>query len=554
MHHCGNALYLQDKFCTQCGEGINENRKLKTLTDIESSLFADLAESCPEAKVFTGRLKSSFHYTRRSNKNNVTYSYWWLTLESVEGEIKQISIDAENSAFNSLKVGDVISLLEPSEIHLNFELNAAAKGTVTNNLLASGVILHKDDGQVSTLTNHYDCSKPSISAFFFIGIVLAFIITMLISINDRNASDGIIIIGIVISIVCMIPLYNSCVTQFNKNNARKESIDVAIAKILSISKYQLGFHRVERMNLDNDIFCDGCKSRIQTDLTYCPHCGNNQLALQKQLLESETENNSVVAMDAESDIQLQLSDTLPDVELPARKNIREMRLEKMTEFYLSYKQKFVYRHVLSPNENFNGSAWCYMVQVIDRNLNTSVEDVTYVTTYRTNSEYKTSTDRVRTSDLYGYIIVEDELGETFKQWLPQSLMSHTDVGDYLFIGYSKIKKDDKRHSYGEYYYNISKGRWNKPESVHKYGEVSLLSKIVMCLACIGSGVLAYYSQSLVVAGSVLGVFMLGVLIKTHNSEKANKNDADELIQPIMDMLYKVEENKQELLVYLDKLK
>ena len=565
MHHCGNALYLQDKFCSQCGEGIKESRKLITLTDLEPNLLDDLTQSCPEASTFTCRLKSSVHYKRhhRSGNNSVTYSYWWITLESAEGELKQISINAENKAFNSLKVGDVITLLEPTGITLTYKLDSAAKGIVTNNQLAGGVILHNDDGQVSTLTNHYNCSHPSLPSFIVMGLVLACVAALIIYCNS-NLGDGAMLAGIFVSIACMVPWYNSSVSSYKLNALRKERIKAVVARILEINKFQLGFHRVERPNLADDIFCGGCEQRIQADINFCPHCGYNQFAPQNLLPEPELELEfgGLVAMDAQSETQLQPCDA--EVQPQGRKSIREMRLDKMKEYFLRHKQEYVYSHVLSPDEKFNGHSWCYMVQVTDRNMNTNVSDVTHTETTRTDytnrygrvvdSKYETTTYRIRSSNLSGKITVEDELGEVFEQWLPESLMSHTDVGDYLLIGYSKIENEQSKYSYGEYYYNVSKGRWNMPESVHSYGQISLLSKLLVFLAALGSGLLAYYSQSLELGGCAFGAFMAWVIVKSWLNAKAANNNAGELIKPIMDMVDKVKADKQELLAYLAKLK
>ncbi|BCN23774.1 hypothetical protein [Vibrio alfacsensis] len=556
MHHCGNGLYLQDKFCTQCGEEVEESKKLLTLTDIEPNLLDDLIQSCPEAKTFTGRLKNSFYYKRRNKGGNITFSYWWVTLENADGEVKQISINAENKAFNNLKNGTVISLLEPTGINLHYLLDDAAKGIVTNDLLASGVILHNDDGQVSTLTNHYNCSKPRMGGFIGLGLILAIIATALVA-GMSDMGDGAILVGIFISVACMVPLYNSNVTAFQKEFARKESITATLAKILEISKYQLGFHKVERTNRDDDIFCGACDHRIQLDLMYCPQCGTSQTIHQNLQPSSENEPDSVACMNETTESPLLLEE--PQPKESSKKSIREMRLDKMKEFYQSHQQEFIYRHALSPNEKFDGSAWCYMVQVTDRNMNTDVSDVTYTETYTIRDKHgfydtKTTRHRVRDSKLSGKLTVEDETGEIFEQWLPDSLMAHTEVGDYLLIGYSRRQKNDRYRTYSEYYYNISKGRWEMPESIHDYGETSLLSKFLVLLVAVGCGALIYQTRTLELGAGLFGLFMVGVALKSRNTNKANNKNASDLIQPIMDTLYRVRDNKKELLAYLAKLK
>lgn len=554
MHHCGNELYLQDKFCSQCGEEIEQSKKLPTLTDLEPDLLADLLLSCPEAKTFTGRLKSSFYYKRRSKGGNITYSYWWVTLESADGEIKQISIDAENEAFNSLKNGTVISLFEPTGINLYYPLDNAAKGIVTNDLLASGVILHNDDGQVSTLTNHYNCSKPGVGGFVGLAIGLAIIVSAIVA-GMSDMGDDAILLGTFISAACVVPLYKNSMTTFQKEHTRKQSITATLAKILAISKYQLGWHQLERTSRDNDTFCGTCDHRIQSDLHFCPQCGTNQI--EPQSLQLQSKGEFVVTMQEAVNDQQQVGEVQSKV--PDRKSIRQMRLDKMKEFHQAHQQEFVYRHVLSRNEKFDGSAWCYMVQVTDRNMNTDVKDVTYTTTYTIRDKYgytktETRTNRVRDSKLSGKITVEDKDGEIFEQWLPESLMAHTEVGDYLLIGYSCREQGDRYRTYGEYYYNISKSRWEMPESIHDYGETSLMAKFIVLLVALGCGALIYLTGALNLAAGLFGLFMLGVLSKCSRAEKANKKNASELIQPIMDTLYRVRDNKKELMAYLARLK
>lgn len=556
MHHCGNGLYLQDKFCTQCGEEVEESKKLLTLTDIEPYLLDDLIQSCPEAKTFTGRLKNSFYYKRRNKGGNITYSYWWITLENADGEIKQISIDAENTAFNNLKNGTVISLLEPTGINLHYLLDDAAKGIVTNDLLASGVILHNDDGQVSTLTNHYDVTKPNAGQYISLSLMFAFIAAIVVGGLMEMGASAILISSIVIATLGWMG-YNRDVTIYQKINSRKESITATLAKILEISKYQLGFHKIERTNHDDDIFCGACDHRIQLDLQYCPKCGTSQAPHQTLQRTSENEFDSIACMNETTESQLLVDEPQP-IEI-SKKSIREMRLDKMKEFYQSHQQKFIYRHALSPNKKFDGSAWCYMVQVTDRNMNTDVSDVTYTETYTIRDKHgfydtKTTTHRVRDSKLTGKVTVEDDAGEFFEQRLPESLMAHTEVGDYLLIGYSRRQKNDRYRTYSEYYYNISKGRWEMPESIHDYGETSLLSKFLVLLVAVGCGALIYQTQTLELGAGMFGLFMVGVALKSRNIDKANNQNASDLIQPIMDTLYRVRDNKKELLAYLTKLK
>ncbi|MGS0730459.1 hypothetical protein ACVBKF_29935 [Shewanella sp. 0m-11] len=48
------------------------------------------------------------------------------------------------------------------------------------------------------------------------------------------------------------------------------------------------------------------------------------------------------------------------------------------------------------------------------------------------------------------------------------MLSSTDVGDYLLVGDSRLFCKKGNLTYGEYYYNISKGEWQMPQSVVNY--------------------------------------------------------------------------------------
>ncbi|WP_041416084.1 hypothetical protein [Shewanella halifaxensis] len=67
----------------------------------------------------------------------------------------------------------------------------------------------------------------------------------------------------------------------------------------------------------------------------------------------------------------------------------------------------------------------------------------------------------------------------FEQWLPESMLSSTDVGDYLLVGYSRLFYKKGNLTYGEYYYNISKGEWQMPQSVVNYNKTCFSAKFVV---------------------------------------------------------------------------
>ncbi|WP_025821747.1 hypothetical protein [Shewanella marina] len=557
MHHCGNTLYIKDKFCCQCGEELNGNRHITQLSELHPHLLDELAQSKPNPTLFTGQVKSTYHYKRgsRNGNNKISYSYWWVTLENPQGQTKQINFEAENKTFDNIKVGDVLTTLEPTNVTLTYPFeNKSDRDIVTNNHLAPGVVLHQDDGQTYTLSRTYNVDKPSFINHLSGGAIFGAIVAIILAFNTSMSTDGLFALAVLIAFMTALPFYLFEKNSFQKAVILKSKIKTVLETVLNVSQYQLGYHKLKRPSLADDVMCHQCDHRVHADINFCPLCGTNQ----RIFAITDANQTDIINCDGNTALSIEAIAPIP------RKTIAEMRLDKMNEFYLSDKGSFEYQHLLSVNEKFDGSCWCYMVQVTDRKFTTTVNDVIHSTTYRTeytnrygrvvDSTERTESHRVRDSNLSGKITVEDEEGDIFEQWLPKSLLSHTDVGDYLLIGYSRLRQGEAKISYGEYYYNISKGRWNMPESVLSYGEISAMAKLWVFLAAVGAGYFAYQTNQFTVALSAFSLFFGVVAISSWHMAKRNRKAGRKLIQPIMDMLEKVKENKQEILAYFAKLK
>ena len=141
----------------------------------------------------------------------------------------------------------------------------------------------------------------------------------------------------------------------------------------------------------------------------------------------------------------------------------------------------------------------------------------------------------------------------FEQWLPESMLSSTDVGDYLLVGYSRLYGKKRSHTYSEYFYNISKGEWQMPESVVDYGKTCLSAKFVVALLLGLTMTAAYFSSEYLICASSFGAMMLTVLGFSLLYERRNIKAANKVIQPIMDTFYRVNDSKQQLLALLHKL-
>lgn len=574
FHHCGEALYLCDKYCVQCGDTLEEARPLKGILELQPNILDDLKQSCPESTLFTGVLKSTYHY-QRSSKGGLKYSYWWIALEAADGSTKQISLNAENNEFDDLKPGELLTILEPTQVQLEHELLAnVSKNTVSNNDYAVAVIRHKDSGQRWTREKNYNTQDPGwtgpIVLSVFAGILLA-----LISGLAGLSGEAALSLGTLVAVMIAIPLHGKGQKMFQLESARLDRINATLKELVEISKVQLGYHRLTRPKEQDDAFCEHCESRLHSHANYCFCCGQSQ-HLQQETITTQ-DGLDIKAADVEADTADPLAESAIEIvseqsscassQAPAiepikavtpRKSAVQMRQAKLAEFNCNHKDTLVFNHVLGRNQQIESSAWCYMVQVVDREASTQVtekvEAYTVRTRYRDGSYTdQTHYDRSRDSKLNSTIRVQDSEGEVFEQWLPESMLSSTDVGDYLLLGYSRLFFSKGNLSYGEYYYNISKGKWKMPQSVVNYDKTCFSAKFVVALLLGGTLTAAYYSSEYLICASVLGAIMATIYFLSLRNERRNLKAANQVIQPIMDTLYRVRDGKQQLLAYLQKL-
>ncbi|GIU05046.1 MULTISPECIES: hypothetical protein [unclassified Shewanella] len=574
-HHCGEALYLCDKYCPRCGDTLEEARQLKGVLELHPKILDELKQSCPESTLFTGVLKSTYHY-QRSSKGGLKYSYWWVILEAADGSTKQISLNAENSEFNDLKPGELLTILEPTQIQLQHELVAnVSKNTVRNNDYAAAVIRHKDVGQRWTREKDYNTQNPGwagpIAVSVFVAILLA-LVSGLMGLTGEAA----LFLGTFVGVVMAAPLHSKGQKQFQLESTRLEKINATLKELVEISKEQLGYHRLIRPNAQDDTFCHHCESRLHSHAYHCFHCGLSQQVQQENSVTlngkdvestdveiSKTETFAESASEMASEQQNCTSSKVHPLEAIKQttpcKSAAQMRQAKLAEFSCNHQDTLVFSHVLGRNQQIESNAWCYMVQVVDREVTTQVTEKVDVYTVRTSSRldvvstYETHYDRSRDSRLESTIQVENNQGERFEQCLPESMLSSTDVGDYLLVGYSRLFGKKRNHTYAEYYYNISKGEWLMPESVVDYGKTCLCAKFLVALLLGITITAAYYSSQYLICASVFGAIMLTVLGLSLRNERRNLKAANQLIKPIMDTLYRVRDSKQQLLTFLLKL-
>ena len=157
MQHCTSPLFINDNFCPDCGDKIDNQLAITPVAQYIPDILDELKKYCPEASVYTGWVEKTHHYNRvhRSggrDSETLYYSYWFLTLNNEQGIEKTISVSSEDSSLDSVSKGDVITFLEPTGYYLNYQLaDKSDRQVVTHNEAATGVVFHRDSGQESIL-------------------------------------------------------------------------------------------------------------------------------------------------------------------------------------------------------------------------------------------------------------------------------------------------------------------------------------------------------------------------------------------------------------------
>ncbi|PKH54556.1 hypothetical protein CXF83_18820 [Shewanella sp. Choline-02u-19] len=511
MPHCSSPLFINDIFCPDCGDKIETPPSIKPLTQQIPDILDNLKTHCPYASVYTGWVEKTHHYQRvyRSGGNDsqtLYYSYWFLTLNNEQNEPMTISISSEDSSFDSVAKGDVMTFLQPTSYSLNYKLaNDADRNIVTHNEAATAVVFHRDSGQESILESAYDVEE-----FSTFSILLSTLFW-----SCAAAASGMFFelytIEIAATLAALVTLVwstyriSSKTKTFKAETTRLDEIECTIKRILSVSVTGMGYDRRDRPSNHSDVYCIRCEHLLDSNYHYCHCCGESQVSvmaeepsrLAQNALENQTNlghNDTNVAIQSHALAANSVNVTPITKANGQRMTRRDKIIQVCAPFATVEKTEHQHKHIFAKNYQCVLSTSSNIVRVTDKEVGTSVSDDTNFTTTTTRTDYRngygnvrseykteTSSHRQRNSNLYGELIVETPEGEVHSFKAVRSLLGSTDVGDWILLGSSKIESTTDKIGYDEFYYNISKDNLIEPESLTSWGRVSSKSQTIVIL-------------------------------------------------------------------------
>jgi len=158
MEHCTNNVYHGDKFCSDCGDELQQKPQRFNIGELSSDILEQVRKYYPDARAVTGRVLQSDLYKRvtKSSSCHLVYSYWWVKLEASDGQIIETSISAESKYTQSISRGHILTLYYPTSLQLLYPIkDRDAKKMVKDNQGAPCVVMHDDDGQSYSVENLY---------------------------------------------------------------------------------------------------------------------------------------------------------------------------------------------------------------------------------------------------------------------------------------------------------------------------------------------------------------------------------------------------------------
>ncbi|MBQ4833147.1 hypothetical protein J8L70_07835 [Pseudoalteromonas sp. MMG010] len=469
MQHCQQPIYVSDSHCSECGDALRQKRTLKTALDLQSDLFDELKQYYSNPVVITGKVTSMDYYKRKysSSNTNLMYGFWWLNVEDAQGNTTQISINAEVDGFKSLKKGDVVSLISPSECTLNHRVAYAEdRRIVKHNVFAPAVVLHNDEGQRShqdSLLNAGDRPSSWLFLVTFFAVLLGLIFAVDVPGGPATAAAAIL------SVIVLIFELNRTAKLHKRDLARYESVKKVVKSVLSMSMYDFGYDYYMRPAKDNDVICIGCQQRISGDVAHCYRCGVKQ--------------KKAVLLDKANDESAQVSSELEKaIGSHTTYSVADYQQQLMDEYSLKYVTPYIHKNVLAKHDKGEVQVDCMFAKVIDKVQKSNVDHskTHYTTTTRTDtyvgnsfrgSSYKTHVETYerRNSSLQGQLILETSDYKVLKLSVAEDLLGSADVGDWVFYAQSYIQMDDSRDGYREVAYNVSKDVMFKSQAITEYG-------------------------------------------------------------------------------------
>ncbi|MCL1052035.1 hypothetical protein L2755_20790 [Shewanella abyssi] len=560
MQHCSSPLFINDSFCPDCGDKIDNTLSIKSLEQHYPDIIEALLSHCPDANIYTGWVEKTHHYKRvyRSGGNNsetLYYSYWFLTLNNEKDEPFTISISSEDSSFDSVTKGDVMTFLQPTSYNLNYKLaDANDKHIVTHTEAATAVVFHRNSGQESILNPVYQ--PEAFSKFGTFGSTLFFSAIAAISglFFDLYNLEAAAVITALLTLFGSIYRISSKTKTFAAETARLDEIKRTVKQILGVSNSDMGYDRRGRQAKNDDVYCICCEQLINSHYHYCHCCGQSQLneapaifieptpkLVSTSGIDNETASADSAAMTAtttstglsseQSHAMTATSDNVTPITSARRMTRRDKILQVCAPFSTVDNIEHQHKHLFAKNYQCTLSTSSSIVRVTDKEVGTSVSDDTNVTTRTTRTDYRngygsvrseyrteTSSHRQRNSNLYGELTVETPEGEVQSFKAARSLLGSADIGDWILLGSSKVEGAACRTDYDEFYYNISKDNLIEPESMTRWGRISGKSQtIVILLFALAIGSTIYFHDMMNLLAPLLPNAVWNVVFGLTNS-------------------------------------
>ncbi|AZG74130.1 zinc ribbon domain-containing protein [Shewanella livingstonensis] len=512
MKHCTTTLTIEDHYCPDCGDKIDNLVTIKSITVLHPDIIDELKVHCPNATIYTGWVEKTHYYKRRfqsggSNSETLYYSYWFLTFNNENGEQKTVSISAEDSSLARVVKGDVITILMPTDYSANYPLAYKSEANlVTHNELAPVVVFHRDSGQESIREPGYRVEDFSKFGIFISALFLCCILGVIggyFALYPFELGATLTVIATIISSSMWISRRTK---TFDAETARLDEIKNTTKRILSVSIDDMGYNQRARQAKKDDVYCHHCDALNDNQYRYCSSCG----ALQINEMASELivdANKAHNERDTHSLTELG-NNTIERVVPPSRLTRQEKIQQTCHPFITHNESDYLHKHVLVSHFPCTITSYSQLVKVIDKSVQSDVSDNTQVSSRTTRTDYKnhygmtirseynttTTSHRQRDSSIYGELMVETPEGEEKAFKAPQSLLGTADIGDWILLGYSRVEGRDTNDDYNEFYFNINKNETIKPETATHWSRTSNKSQMIILMLLILAIAVTVYFQ------------------------------------------------------------
>ncbi|OLQ94568.1 hypothetical protein BIY21_08785 [Vibrio ponticus] len=557
MKHCQSTIFHGDIYCADCGEVLTDIPEKHSVEDIYPNIFDDVRKYYKDVEAKTGRVLESRLYKRfsKTSSQNLEYSYWWVKLETNQGEIIETSISAEHKYTASVGRGDILTLYYPTTMSLLYKQSRESKSFVKNNQSAPCVVVHDNEGQRYTVENLYPApSKKSPWLWIVAGILTAL---PLFSAPGSSANSA-WIVTVAVALVALFLEIKRNKKKFEIATAKHEALNASFKKLLDVTKYQLGYNNIERHKQPSDVICIQCNARLPENTAYCVCCGNQSAVKPSPALTSHQLSGSDFGYIGSVDPMLEPNNSDPNITQhavtqtssePTSISVSDIQ-QRLDEIYSYYSQNtYTHYYVLHSARQGKVSNEFILARVKSLSLNADVSDITRRTTTTTetkhyrggNYQYSTydtehSSYRNRSSTLKGKVLLEYVSGQTVTFTLSEDILGDVDVGDWLAIADSYLEFEDQNYYCFEYAYNITKDKEYSDKSFVNYSDVRGSNawwgwNLLFFIGFIAG---AFSDSDALISMSAIGFTLFNVyaICKLCISSRKNKRQRKALLKPL----------------------